>query len=124
MKISFEEFVTDVLDLQFGLMTEQQIADAKAHYQDFTAPKPRQPKHPDAGKKVIELREKLDRLLKSQIIAAERNTDLNLSATKMFIAQATEALNGKAKKSELLQLITLNSEVSRDLNNQLNMKKN
>jgi len=114
-KISFEDYVSDVLDLQVGLMSEKQIAEARTGYNKLFAPKPVVAKHRLSNVKVAELRKMIEHFVSSQKIAIERNSDKDLTIVKTFIAEAEKALAGRAEKAELLKLIDLNSEASRSL---------
>jgi len=117
--MSFQDYCEDNLDLQTGLMSAAQIAEARASFHAVSE-KVKVEKHKDAGLKLAELIAKVSRLAASQSIAiakaAEQGKDASIA--KLFVAQAEQALTGKAKKADLLNLITLSSEASRCLNAQ------
>lgn len=116
---SFEEYCEDYLDLSVALMSSAERAYHREGYASWMAPEksaPKTPKHADAGLSVDALKAKLLRLVASQKRAIESIPAHNLDIPKCFIAAAETALAGKAKKSQLLDLITDNSNVSRFLN--------
>tara|TARA_R110000850_G_scaffold275207_1_gene414150 strand:+ start:23636 stop:23998 length:363 start_codon:yes stop_codon:yes gene_type:complete len=117
--MSFQTYCEDILDLHTGLMSAAQIAEARASFTSVSE-KEKVQKHKDAGLKLPELIAKVDRLAASQQIATAKaeSEGLDTSIAKLFVAQAAQALAGKAKKADLLNLITLSSEASRALNNQ------
>ena len=118
MTINFQEYCEDILDQHIGLMSSEQIKEAMAGYQACVAPKLKTEKTSDSKLKLAELKSKLARLVSSQKIAIERNSDKDISTAEAFVKQAEEALEGKATKANLLVLISLNSEVSRYINSQ------
>lgn len=117
--MSFQTYCEDILDLHAGLMSAAQIAEARASFKAAST-KVATEKHRDAGLKLAELNAKVDRLLANQKISAVKAEEQGLDASivKLFVAQAEQALAGKAKKADLLNLITLSSEASRALNDQ------
>jgi hypothetical protein len=118
--MSFEEYCEDIADVQIALLSDDQRANVFANYQAFTAPARtvKVEKHHDAQLKAVDVRAKLQRLVNDQKFAVVKYSALNVEFAKSFIARAEATLAGKATKAELLELITINSEVSRDLNSQ------
>jgi hypothetical protein len=72
--ISFSDFVEDVLDQAIGLMSQAEVAQARARYAEYIAPKVKAAKteHPDMKMKMTDLRARSERLLASQKIAVQR----------------------------------------------------
>lgn len=118
--MSFETFCFDIADVQPALLSDAQRSAIFADYQAFVAPKRQAAavKHPDAGMKAADVRYKLARLVGDQKFDIAKHSKLNVEFAKAFVARAEAALAGKSTKAELLELITINSEVSRDLNTQ------
>ena len=75
-------------------------------------------KHQDSHLKLADLKAKAERLVASQKINIERNSDKDTSLCAEVVKQGNVLFSRKATKQELLDLITLNSEASRQLNNQ------
>jgi uncharacterized UBP type Zn finger protein len=75
-------------------------------------------KHQDAHLNLSDLKAKVSRLVASTKINIERNADKDVSLCIEVVSQAEVLFRKKATKAELLNLITLNSEASRQLNNQ------
>jgi len=115
--MKFQTYCDDMLDLHTGLMSAAQIAEARASFKSASE-KVATEKHKDAGLKLHDLIEKVTRLAASQTIAINKALGLNSEIAKMFVAQANQELAGKAKKANLLNLITLSSEASRAINSQ------
>jgi hypothetical protein len=115
--MNFQTYCDDILDLHTGLMSAEQIAEARASFK-AASEKVATAKHKDSGLKMNELIAKVTRLADSQSIAINKAQGLNTEIAQMFVAQANRALAGKAKKSDLLNLITLSSEASRAINSQ------
>jgi hypothetical protein len=118
--MTFEEYCEDILDRHIGLMGEDERAEAYASYKAWMAPKKKAvvERHPDSKLKLSELEAKVERLLASQKIAIERAKNANAAVAKEFVRQAEAALAGKHTKADLLSLITLSSQASRQLNDQ------
>ena len=117
MAMTFEEYCEDFLDQHIGLMNQSERNEAYAGYKKLLQKsKTTTAKHPDSHLKVNELRLKIQRLIDGQKISIERNAEKDVSLARLFIRQATAALSGKTKKSELLELIDLNSDASRQIN--------
>lgn len=75
-------------------------------------------KHQDAHLNLADLKAKVSRLVASTKINIERNSDKDVSLCAEVVERAELLFSKKATKAELLDLITLNSEASRQLNNQ------
>jgi len=117
-KLTFNEYCEDFLDQHIGLMSDAELATAKAGYNALFVTVKKVAKHADAGMKLDALKSKVARLVASQKINVERAEVSDLSTAKAYIAKAEAALSAKTKKTDLLELITLNSEVSRFINSQ------
>lgn len=118
--MTFEDFCDDILDLHVGMMTERQIADARLLYANHgKSTKQNAEKHRDAHLSAGAVRQKLERLLASQKIAMQMHSHVDLTIANAFVAQAETALSRRTKKTDLLDLITMNSDVSRSIKNQL-----
>jgi len=118
--MTFEDFCDDILDLHIGMMTEQQIADARLLYSNHgKSAKPNAEKHRDAHLSAVAVRQKLERLLVSQKIDMQKYSHVDLTIANAFVAKAEAALARRTKKEDLLDLITMNSDVSRSIKNQL-----
>ena len=118
--MTFNEFCDDILDLHVGMMTESQIADARLLYSNHgKTSKPGAPKHRDANLSAGAVRSKLERLLASQKIDMQKHSNVDLTIANAFVAKAEAALARRTKKADLLELITMNSDVSRSIKNQL-----
>jgi len=116
--MNFQNYCEDMLDLHTGLMSAAQIAEARASFK-AASEKVATAKHKDSGLKLSDLIAKVTRLAASQSIAINKAQGLNTEIAQIYVAQANKALAGKAKKADLLNLITLSSEASRLLNSQL-----
>jgi len=119
-KLTFEDYCDDFLGLSIGLASESELNQARAGYKAiFAKPEKKERKevHPDAWMKLDALKEKLSRLVASQKITIERNTDKDTSKVEAFVA-ASESLKGRVTKAMICNLITMSSDASRDMNNQ------
>lgn len=116
--MTFQDYCDDILDQHIGLMSEEELQKAIASYKNWMAPKEKIENHPDSKLKLNDLKAKVERLLASQKIAVVRAAGKDVALVEAFIVQAEEALSRKAKKSELLALITLSSDASRNLTQQ------
>lgn len=119
--MTFQDYCEEFLDQDISLMSAQQKQDAYNAYVSKASKKDVTVKHADAHLKLVELISKTQRLIASQKIAIERAkiAGLNADLAIKVVTDAEILLSKRAKKSELLDLITANSEASRALNNQL-----
>lgn len=115
--ITFQEYTEDFLGQAIALMSEEALTQARKGYAALTATVTTSA-HPDAGLKVADLRGKVERFVRSASITIERNQNLDLALVRTFVARATAALQGRATKAALLDLIDLNSAASRHINAQ------
>ena len=119
MTISFEAYLEDILDAHIGLMSSNEITSARHGYNAFIAKPAKSAVHQDSGLKLGELRSKVERFVSSARITIERNKGKDLTMIRTFAAKAESTLKGRCTKASLLALITLNSEASRHINNQV-----
>ena len=120
-KLTFEDYLEDILDLHIGIMSDVEINSAKTGYIAFCAPTPKAAtlvSHPDSKMKLAELRNKVERFISSATITVERNQEKDLTLVLSFAAKAKSVLDGRHTKAALLDLITLNSEANRHMNSQ------
>jgi len=121
--ITFEEFCYDFRDLAPGLLEGEFLLEVRQDYKAFISTPWKTDvaeKHPDAGLKLAELKEKTTRLISSAEYSINKHGEtLNVVAAIALVADAKAVFSGRATKAQLLELITRNSDVSRDLNNQL-----
>jgi len=115
-KMSFEEYVSEMFDVHVSLSSAEDIAKYRAAYNAEMAPKakPVNEKHRDSHLKAIELREKLERLIKRSKVAIERDSDLPI--TCRFVELATLALEKRPTKADMFVLIDLCSDAGREQN--------
>lgn len=118
-KMSFEDYVEDMMDMCISLMSDQQIASAKKDYATFIAKKPakKEPQHPDMAMRLEDLRARCARLVASQKISVSRTTDEDAAAAGHRAIEMGEALLAKrATKAELIEHAQANSGASRLMN--------
>ena len=131
MIISFEDYCEDILDLQITLMSVADLRECKAAYTSYINPaytsyinpakKVAKENHPDSHLKLADLKTKAKRLMSNQVYAVNKYGDsFDVSLSVSVVAKATELSESKVTKAKLLDLITLNSQASRALNNQIN----
>lgn len=116
-KLTFTEYCEDFLDVQVCLMSEKERSEAFEGYNTLFVKNERKEAHKDAGLKLPELKAKVSRLVSNQKIAIERNTDKDVSKARAFVS-AAENLKGRITKDMLLNLITMSSGASREINRQ------
>ena len=75
-------------------------------------------KHPDAGLKLGQLKEKVERLINNQKYAVKKHSANVDCGVLITVIERYETM--KATKSNLLELITMNSEASKKFNESLN----
>ena len=124
MIISFEDYCEDILDLQITLMSVADLRECKAAYKNYVSPSKKVIKkenHPDSYLKLADLKAKAKRLISNQAYAVNKyRDDFDVSLSVNVVTKAAELFESKVTKAKLLDLITLNSQASRALNNQIN----
>ena len=119
--MTFNDYCDDIINQSTGLMTEKQLEEARVGYKAWMAPRPAATaaaKHPDAKYAVSTLVKKVKVFIENQRRAAANSSGYDVTLSLNFVAKATEALAGKPEKSELIDLIVMNSDASRALNAQ------
>lgn len=120
--MTFGDFCDDILGEMTGLMSQEEYRRAYAAYKKWMTPEKKEKKarHPDAWMTVNALRDRVAYLINSQRITIERHPELDLTEVKAFVAYVEKKLEGRVLKKDLLDIIDQNSEVSRNLNKQIN----
>ena len=117
MKMTFEEYCEDFLDLQVGLMSDQALTEARASYDALSTRTKKAEKHPDLKLPVAELRARCERLVEGQKISIERATDAEgIAAARVAVEFGERLLAKRATKAEFVEHKELNSHASRLLN--------
>lgn len=118
-KITFNDYLSDVLDLHEGLMSSKELSEARESYKAFIAPAPKAPQHRCAKMKLPELEVEIANCLKSKEYYIEKCNKAGTEAPeyiKRFVAHAKAKLSMKHTKNDILALLTENSEISRQIN--------
>ena len=116
--ISFETYLEDVMDLHIGLMSQEQIAEARRAYESATN-RQVEKKHPDMARKASELKTRCERLVAGQRTAIERGlvTDhAALTAARLAVAEGERLLAKRSTKIEFIANAEMNSNASRMMN--------
>ncbi len=122
MKASFETYCEDYLNLTIGLMSEQELQDAKASYEHaLTARKSAKPAGPQL--KLADLRTRCESLVKGQkyAVAKHENTAgfdaVALNAARAAVAEGERLLAAKrSKKDDFVAHAEMNGAASRLIN--------
>lgn len=120
--MNFNEYIEDVLDLHTGLMSEEQVAEARKSFEQFMTPKKASETHPEMKKPVAELRARCERLVIGQSNAIARVSDkpefaAALISAKAAVAEGKRILSMKrATKAEFIAHAEQNSAASRVMN--------
>lgn len=120
--MTFSEYLEDILDMQAGLMSEAEIAQARKGFELFSAPKKASETHPEMKKPVAELRARCERLVIGQSNAIARVSDkpefaAALISAKAAVAEGKRILSMKrATKAEFIAHAEQNSAASRVMN--------
>lgn len=120
--MTFTEYLEDILDMQVGLMSEAEIAQARKGFELFSAPKKASESHPDTKKSITELRARCERLVVGQNNAIARVSDkpefaAAIIAARAAIAEGRRVLSAKRPaKSEFIAHAEQNSAASREMN--------
>lgn len=117
--MTFDEFCFDIVGS--APITAAEESQMRVDWMRYTqaAKKVARVKHADEHLTASAVRAKLERLVASQRYDVNRYPHLQLDFAREFLAKADAALAARTKKADLLDLITLNSEVSRNINAQL-----
>ena len=120
--MTFSEYVEDVLDLQMGLLRSEEIEECRLSFKNFTSKtKVVAEKHVDSGLKLTELRSKVKRLTEDQVYTSNKNkNNFDVTFINNHIEKGEALLSGKNTKSMLLDFITANSDISRQVNSIIN----
>jgi len=113
----FQNFLEDN-DMHIGLMSKEEVASERASFDSsFKANKKKPVAHKDAGMKLVDLKIKIERLIKNAEYGIKKNG--GNSELVEFVEKAKAALEVRTKKSDFLDLITMNSDANRKMNNSL-----
>jgi len=117
MRLTFEDYCDDIIGLSLGLAGNEEIAQARKTYKEWMKPVEKEDNHSDSNMKLGDLRNKAKNLTISQEYAINKYKDsFDVNFVEKHVRYAKELLSGKNTKAQLLDLITANSEISRDLN--------
>lgn len=122
--ITFEDYCEDFLDLATGLMSDQQLAEARIGYQALLARQTKPaPQHPDMKRQASELRARCERLTANQRYAVEKFQTAPgfdpaaLNAARAAVAEGERILSAKrATKADFIAHAEQNSQASRLMN--------
>lgn len=121
-RMTFEEYIEDVLDLHIGLMSKQEIEERRRAFEAANKQEKREPADPDMKKPLAELREHTARLVAAQKRAVQKFagtpgfTDA-LTAASLAIAEGEALLAAKKPtKAQFIAHKTSNSNASRMMN--------
>ena len=124
MGLTFNQYCEEFLDLQTGLMSDQQIKDAKIGFDLLSSKKPA-PTNPDLKLKVSELRGRCERLTRGQKNAIEKVIAANLKdeqskealiAATISVKMGDQLLSGHGTKKQFVEHFEINSHASRLMN--------
>lgn len=120
--MNFTEFLEDVLGLHTGLMSEEEMVEARKAFESFSAPKKAAETHPEMKKNVTELRARCERLVAGQSNAIARVAEkpefaAAIIAARAAVAEGNRILSAKRPtKAEFIAHADQNSAASRQMN--------
>ena len=120
--MTFAEYLEDILDLQAGLMSEEEFDRARKNFEQFLTPKKSPEAHPDMKKSIAELRARCERLVAGQEkaiarVAEKSEYSLGVIDARAAVAEGTRILAAKRPtKAEFIAHAEQNSDASRQMN--------
>ena len=120
--MTFSEYLEDCLDLNIGLMSAEQIAEARECFNRATEKKSTDAAHPDTKKSVSDLKGRCESLVKGQANAIARaegkpGFEQAIIAAKAALAEGRRILSAKRPtKAEYIAHAEQNAEASRKMN--------